>query len=104
MSATVILVHGLWMSGFELGVLKHRLEADNNFSAVAFSYPSLTGSMSDHVKSLLDFARTRKTDELHFVGHSLGGLVILMALQTTNDLPTGRVVTLGTPVQGSKAA
>ena len=27
----ILLVHGLWMSGFELGVLKHRLESDGRF-------------------------------------------------------------------------
>jgi pimeloyl-ACP methyl ester carboxylesterase len=103
-SPLVVLVHGLWMSGFELGVLKHRLEAAGRFRAVAFSYPSLRGSMADHVRSLIDFARTQKTDELHFVGHSLGGLVVLNALNVTNDLPPGRAVLLGTPLQGSKAA
>jgi pimeloyl-ACP methyl ester carboxylesterase len=101
---TVILVHGLWMSGFELGVLKHRIEADGHFRGAAFSYPSLTGSMSDHVRGLLDFARSQKVDELHFVGHSLGALVILRALQLTDDLPAGRAVLLGPPVQGCRAA
>ncbi|HEY5810114.1 MAG TPA: alpha/beta fold hydrolase [Povalibacter sp.] len=103
-SATVILVHGLWMSGFELGVLKRRLETSGPFSATAFSYPSMTGSMNDHVKSLIEFARGQRTQQLHFVGHSLGGLVILKALQLTDDLPPGRAVLLGTPVQGSRAA
>jgi hypothetical protein len=73
------------MSGFELGVLKHRLEADGRFRAVAFSYPSISGSMSDHVRGLLEFARAQNSDQLHFVGHSLGGL-------------------LGSPVQGCRAA
>lgn len=100
----VVLVHGLWMSGFELRVLKHRLEADGRFRAVAFSYPSLTGTMNDHVRALLDFAQAQDAPELHFVGHSLGGIVILRALQLTDDLPPGRAVLLGTPSQGSKAA
>jgi pimeloyl-ACP methyl ester carboxylesterase len=103
-AATVILVHGLWMSGFQLGVLKHRLESDHALRVAAFSYSSLAGSMSDHVRSLLDFARAQKAERLHFVGHSLGGLVILRALQLTDDLPPGRAVLLGTPSQGSKAA
>lgn len=103
-SPVVILVHGLWMSGFELGVLKRRLEAESDFRVVAFSYPSMTGSMSDHVRSLVTFARAQQTAELHFVGHSLGGIVILRALQLTDDLPPGRAVLLGTPLQGSKAA
>jgi pimeloyl-ACP methyl ester carboxylesterase len=103
-SSTVILVHGLWMSGFELGVLKRRLEADGKLRAVAFSYPSLSGSMSDHVRSLIEFARAQAAEELHFVAHSLGGLVVLRALQVTDDLPPGRAILLGTPVQGSRAA
>jgi pimeloyl-ACP methyl ester carboxylesterase len=92
------------MSGFELGVLKHRLEADGRFRAVAFSYPSISGSMSDHVRGLLEFARAQNSDQLHFVGHSLGGLVILRALELTDDLPPGRAVLLGSPVQGCRAA
>jgi hypothetical protein len=60
--------------------------------------------MSDHVRSLIDLARSQSAQELHFVGHSLGGLVILKALEITDDLPPGRAVLLGTPVQGSRAA
>jgi pimeloyl-ACP methyl ester carboxylesterase len=101
---TVILVHGLWMAGFQLGVLKHRLEANSRFQVAAFSYPSLQGSMNDHARSLVNFARAQRSGELHFVGHSLGGIVILRALQLTEDLPPGRAVLLGSPCQGSKAA
>jgi hypothetical protein len=103
-SSLVILVHGLWMSGFELGVLKRRVESQSGFRALPFSYPSLKGGMADHVRSLTDFARAQRVDELHFVGHSLGSLVILRALQITNDLPPGRAVLLGPPCQGSRAA
>lgn len=92
------------MSGFELGVLKRRLQAQSPFRPVAFSYPSIGGSMADHASSLIEFARAQRSDELHFIGHSLGGLVILRALQLTNDLPPGKAVLLGTPSQGSKAA
>jgi pimeloyl-ACP methyl ester carboxylesterase len=99
-----ILVHGLWMSGFQLGVLKRRLAASGQLLPRAFSYTSLVGSMSDHVRKLIDFARAEKAPRLNFVGHSLGALVILRALQLTDDLPPGRAVLLGPPAQGSKAA
>lgn len=99
-----ILVHGLWMSGFQLAVLKRRLAASGDLRPRAFSYTSLVGSMSDHVRGLIDFARAQKASRLHFVGHSLGGLVILRAFQLTDDLPPGRAVLLGAPLQGSKAA
>lgn len=102
--ATIVLVHGLWMSGFQLKVLQHRLESGGDFQVVSYSYPTLTGGMSDHVRGLLELARKQRVDELHFVGHSLGGLVILRALELTDDLPPGRAVLLGTPSQGSRAA
>ncbi|AMN47790.1 hypothetical protein ACG33_11920 [Steroidobacter denitrificans] len=98
----VILVHGLWMSGLELGIIKRRLEA-GQLRAVIFSYPTLRGSMREHARSLLRFARAQRAQTLHFIGHSLGGLVILRALES-EDLTPGRVVLMGTPSQGSRAA
>lgn len=100
----IIVVHGLWMSGFQLGVLKRRLERESGFRGLAFSYPTLSGCMSDHAQSLLQFARQQAVERLHFVGHSLGGIVVLRALQLAEDLPEGRAVLLGTPLQGSRAA
>lgn len=98
-----ILVHGLWMSGFELTMLRRRLH-EAGLRTVAFTYPSMTRPMRDHAQRLIDFARAQQTEQLHFVGHSLGGIVILRALQITEALPPGRAVLLGSPVQGSRAA
>ena len=92
------------MSGFQLRILQHRLESGGDFRVVSYSYPTLSGGMSDHARGLLELARKQRVGELHFVGHSLGGLVILRALELTDDLPPGRAVLLGTPSQGSRAA
>lgn len=102
--ARVILVHGLWMSSLELTVIRRRLQADGSLDAVVFTYPTLVGSMSDHVARLIEYARSHQAERLHFVGHSLGGLVVLRALEVTDDLPPGRVVLLGSPLQGSRTA
>jgi pimeloyl-ACP methyl ester carboxylesterase len=104
MSSTVILVHGLWMSGFELGVLRHRLNAEYGFNALAFSYHSVTETMVDHVRRLREFAQQQTSDEVHFVGHSMGGIVVMNLLEATQDLKPGRAVLLGSPVCGSRAA
>lgn len=100
----IVLLHGLWMHGFELGVLRRRLQANTGVRTLTFSYPSMRGGLAEHVRRLIEFARQQSAAELHFVGHSLGGLVILGALQVTDDLPPGRAVLLGTPLQGSCAA
>jgi pimeloyl-ACP methyl ester carboxylesterase len=102
--ALAILVHGLWQSGLEFFVIRRRLQADGSMRALSFSYPTVVGSMSDHVRRLIECARAHKAERLHFVGHSLGGLVVLRALQVTDDLPPGRAVLLGSPLQGSRTA
>jgi pimeloyl-ACP methyl ester carboxylesterase len=102
--ALAILVHGLWMSSLELTLIRRRLEADGSLHTVFFTYPTLVGSMSDHVRRLIECARAHRAERLHFVGHSLGGLVILRALEVTADLPPGRAVLLGSPLQGSRTA
>ena len=75
--ALVILVPGLWMSGLQLTMIRRRLEADGALRALFFTYPTIVGSMSDHVRRLLDWVHAHPSERLHFVGHSLGGLVIL---------------------------
>jgi pimeloyl-ACP methyl ester carboxylesterase len=100
----VILVHGLWQSGLELFVMRRRLQADGSLRALFFSYPTVVGTMSNHVRRLIECARAHKAEQLHFVGHSLGGLVVLRALEITDDLPPGRAVLLGSPLQGSRTA
>lgn len=103
MSDTIILVHGLWMTGMEMTLLKHRLEADHGFNCVMFSYASVTGHMIDHVSKLRELAQQQQGKRLHFIGHSLGGVITYKLLESTNDLPPGRAVLLGSPLQGSRA-
>lgn len=100
----VVLVHGLWMAGPQLGVLKHHLQKNGGLHANAFSYPSISKRMSDHAQSLLEFVHARRAERVHFVGHSLGGIVVLRALEISDGVPPGRVVLLGTPLQGCRAA
>jgi pimeloyl-ACP methyl ester carboxylesterase len=103
-SETIILVHGLWMTGMEMTLLKHRLETDHGFNCVMFTYASVTGHMIEHVRKLLELAQLQQCERLHFVGHSLGGVITYKLLESTNDLPPGRAVFLGPPLQGSRVA
>ena len=41
---------------------------------------------------------------VHLVGHSMGGVLILRALQADPGMPPGRVVLMGAPVRGSAVA
>jgi pimeloyl-ACP methyl ester carboxylesterase len=92
------------MNGADGLVLRRRLALDSGMKTHVFRYRSVVSSMSDIAVRLADFARDLRAERLHFVGHSLGGLVILRALEHFPNLPPGRVVFLGTPAVASRAA
>jgi pimeloyl-ACP methyl ester carboxylesterase len=102
----VVYVHGLWLSGNEAGILLRRLSRQLSAKTRAFSYSSVTSSMSDNAHALGKFLAEQRADTLHLVGHSLGGLVILKMFENGEGrrLPPGRIVLLGSPLNGSRAA
>lgn len=91
-----MLVHGLWMHGVVMGLQRCYL-ARMGFDAVCYSYPSVRLSLTENADRLAQFARTLAEPRIHWVGHSLGGLVILRMLEREPALPPGRVVLLGVP-------
>jgi len=99
----VILVHGLWMHGMACAMLAHRLRRAG-YRVETFSYSSVRWEMADIAERLHEYARRRSAPHLHFVGHSLGGLVILNMLNAWSDLPPGRVVLLGSPCTDCESA
>ncbi len=99
----VVLIHGLWMNGVEMALLGRRL-ASAGFSPIRFSYSSLKSTPLENSQILARFIQDRNLEQVHFVGHSLGGIVLLHLLANCRDLPPGRIVLMGTPVQGSSIA
>jgi pimeloyl-ACP methyl ester carboxylesterase len=100
---SIVTVHGLWMRGAAMGVLRRRL-TPRGFAVHEFTYPSITSSLSDSTAALAAFVERVPGETVHFVGHSLGGLVICALLEGSLPPRTGRVVCLGTPFKGSKTA
>jgi len=99
----VILVHGLWVHGIAMELMRRRV-ARCGYRALAYSYPSMRLTLAENAERLARFCRDIAAPQLHFVGHSLGGLIILRMLERTPGLPPGRVVLAGAPVAGSLAA
>jgi len=60
--------------------------------------------VQEHATRLEGFIKRENITHSHFVGHSLGGLVIREFLRTRIDYPLCRVVALGTPFNGSRVA
>jgi pimeloyl-ACP methyl ester carboxylesterase len=101
---TVILVHGLWMTGIELGLLRRRLTHEHGFDVQVFAYPTLHGDPSSICAELADAVRRAAGTRVHLVGHSLGGAFVFRALQQCAPTLTGNAVLLGSPLNGSRAA
>jgi len=98
--ADIALVHGLWNRGWSMVAMASRLRKRGH-RVLVFSYPTRADTIDGHADELHRFLTEHATDQRHLVGHSMGGLVILNMLSRYDDLPAGRVVLMGTPVQGS---
>jgi pimeloyl-ACP methyl ester carboxylesterase len=105
MKTVVVYVHGLWLTGIEGGLLRKRLARELHAETHAFSYPSVSANITSNACALEKYLLRISADRLHLVAHSLGGLVVLKLFENaTATLPPGRIVLLGSPLNGSRAA
>ncbi len=99
---SVVLVNGLWLPGAELFFMRRKL-AVAGFRTYRFSYRSVADDLDRNAARLAALIADMPGDGLHLVGHSLGGIVILRMLERYPQAIGGRVVCLGSPLQGSVA-
>jgi pimeloyl-ACP methyl ester carboxylesterase len=95
----VVLVSGLWVPAAAMAVLAARLRRAG-FLPRRFAYYGRQPHAAN-VERLADFSRRLPGDAPHFVGQSLGGVLIFDMLSARLDVSAGRVVLLGAPVGGS---
>jgi pimeloyl-ACP methyl ester carboxylesterase len=104
MNTAVVLVHGLFLNGAEFTLLRRRLAARHGYETHRFSYPTVRGAMGDVVGQLTRFVDRIDAEQIHFVGHSLGGIVLCRYFEHATPARPGRVVLLGSPLAGSRSA
>ena len=104
MKTAVVFVHGLFLNGAEFTLLRRRLVAAHGFEAHRFSYPTVRGSIAATLAQLTRFVAGIDADRIHFVGHSLGGVVLCRYFERERCERVGRVVLLGSPVVESSSA
>ena len=86
----------------EFFLLRDRLR-QAGFEPETFRYHSMHTTLAGAADALA--ARLRAIGgKVHVVAHSLGGLIACAAFGAYEDLPAGRVVLMGSPVRGSRAA
>lgn len=105
----VVVAHGFGRSDWAMWRLVQRLEKAN-FNVCALDYETI----GESIDSVLTTTNNQINDCLvnaprtHFVGHSLGGLVIRAYLQNNQEklatVGLGTVVLMGTPNKGSELA
>jgi pimeloyl-ACP methyl ester carboxylesterase len=101
-SRDVVLVPGLWVPGAVMALLARRL-AHTGYRPHIFGYRGRT-LFESNVERLARFARERcGAREAHFVGHSLGGVLVLETLNRFGDVGVSSAVLLGAPVRGCLA-
>jgi pimeloyl-ACP methyl ester carboxylesterase len=100
---TVVLVHGLYVHGLWMSLLEYWLE-QLGYQVVNFSYSTMTRSLSENAEDLQIIIKNIDTPTVHFLAHSMGGLVVRHLFHNHPEQHSGRVVTMGTPHQGSYAA
>ena len=99
----VVLLHGLGRTKYSMAPLAYRLRRAG-FDARTFGYASMTkrvSDLSDDLGRFVDGLTDGKDETVHFIGHSLGGLVIRRYLKDEPER-RGRVVMLSPPNAGSE--
>jgi pimeloyl-ACP methyl ester carboxylesterase len=94
----VVVVHGLWLTGGAMTILRARFE-QMGYQARSFTYPSVHEDLSHNAAQLFAFVQALRAEKIHFVGHSMGGLLVLQMLKEHTDPRVGRVVLAGSPYQ-----
>ncbi len=99
----VIVLHGLWMRSVAMLLLARRLRAAG-FRVSTLDYLTVAGSWQASTEHLVKRWQRLGPGKVHVVGHSLGGVLAVNAAQQFGKLPGGRIVCLGSPLNGSAVA
>lgn len=103
MKEHVILVHGLWMRGYEMTVLRKHLQ-QAGYEVSQFRYQSLLHSPRQSAEALHQLVESLEAQMVHFVAHSLGGIVLTHLMSEFPVQRPGHVVMIGTPLNPSATA
>jgi pimeloyl-ACP methyl ester carboxylesterase len=101
----VFTIHGLGRTRVSMALLARSLERDG-FRVVNWGYSSTSATVPEIAQALAEEVERQAASaaRIHFVGHSLGNIIVRWMLAHAPPPRPGRVVMLAPPNQGSRAA
>lgn len=99
----IIFLHGLFMNAMSMKKMERHFKL-LGYSTSVFEYNSTGETLEENVKMLKKHVDSIYYSTIHFVGHSMGGLLIRFLFKSYPNQKPGKCITIGTPHKGAHLA